>query len=219
MTDAKLYRKMKALNTITDDFHQRKKQLFDGQLKQVDSFNLNVSYSLLVEEFIRKIAGSKRYKFVLTSSGSFSRRELSPFSDIDLIFIANSIEENESDIANLVKTLWDSGIEVSHTIRDFSDIEKYLQTDLHTFTQFFETRYLLGSNKIYNKWNNELISSLTDEVKIKLLNALIEDINLRYESSALLVVFTRLKWMQKLAQVSGVLVVIYFVVQSLARVF
>ena len=40
---------------------------------------------------------------------------------------------------------------------------------------------MLGSNKIYNKWNNELISSLTDEVKIKLLNALIEDINLRYE--------------------------------------
>lgn len=37
--------------------------------------------------------------------------------------------------------------------------------------------------------------------------------------SALLGVFTRLKWMQKLAQISGVLVGLYFVVQSLARVF
>jgi [protein-PII] uridylyltransferase len=181
MTEAKLPKNMKAINSITDDFHQRKKQLFGEQLRYIDSFNFNVGYSLLVEEFIRRIAGDKKYKFVLTSSGSFSRRELSPFSDIDLIFIADSVEENESYIANLVKILWDSGIEVSHTIRDFSDIEKYLQTDLHTFTQFFETRYLLGSNQIYNKWNNELISSLTDEVKVKLLNALIEDINLRYE--------------------------------------
>ena len=181
MTDSMLPKKMKAINSLRDDFHQRKNQFFEEQLRYVDSLNFNVGYSLLVEEFIRRIAGSKSYKFVLTSSGSFSRRELSPFSDIDLIFIAASVEENESDIANLVKILWDSGIEVSHTIRDFSDIDKYLQTDLHTFTQFFETRYLLGSNQIYNKWNNELISSLTDEVKVKLLNALIEDINLRYE--------------------------------------
>jgi len=172
---------MKPHNSITDDFHKRKKQLFEQQLKHVDSFNFSVGFSLLVEEFIRKLAGSKRYKFVLTSSGSFSRRELSPFSDIDLIFIADSVEENETDIANLIKIFWDSGIEVSHTIRDFSDIEKYLQTDLHTFTQFFETRYLLGSNQVYKKWNGSLLSSLTDEEMVKLLKALFEDINLRYE--------------------------------------
>lgn len=172
---------MKPIKSITEDFHQRKKQLFEQQLKQVDSFNFSVGYSLLVEEFIRKIAGVKRYKFVLTSSGSFSRRELSPYSDIDLIFIANSVEENETDIATLIKTFWDSGIEVSHTIRDFSDIDKYLHSDLHTFTQFFETRYLLGSNQVYKKWNSTLLNSLTDEVKVKLLKASFEDFNLRYD--------------------------------------
>ncbi|MEJ2194278.1 MAG: [protein-PII] uridylyltransferase [Ignavibacteriaceae bacterium] len=170
---------LKPEKSISEDFHQRKNQLFEQQLNQSESFNLSLGYSLLVEEFIRKIAGSKSYKFVLTSSGSFSRRELSPFSDIDLIFIAVSVEENEKDIANLIKTFWDSGIEVSHTIRDFSDIEKYLQTDLHTFTQFFETRYLLGSNQIYKKWNTLLLNSLTDEVKVNLLKALFEDFNLR----------------------------------------
>ncbi len=172
---------MSTVKTITTSFLKKKEQLFNQHLEQTDSFNFSVEYSLLVEEFIRTLAGSKRYKFILASAGSFSRRELSPYSDIDLIFIANSVEENEKDISDLVKIFWDSGIEVSHTVRDFNDIDKYLLADLHTFTQFFETRYLLGSNIIYKNWNKTLLRTLTDEIRVNLLNALFEDFNLRYD--------------------------------------
>ncbi|MCH7964679.1 MAG: HD domain-containing protein [Bacteroidetes bacterium] len=172
---------MSTVKTIANSFLKRKEQLFNQHLKQADSFNFSVEYSLLVEEFIRTLAGSKRYKFILASAGSFSRRELSPYSDIDLIFIANSVEENEKDISYLVKIFWDSGIEVSHTVRDFNDIDKYLLTDLHTFTQFIETRYLLGSNTVYKNWNKTLLRTLTHEIRVKLLNALFEDFNLRYD--------------------------------------
>jgi len=172
---------MSTVKTIASGFLKRKEQLFNQNLEQTDSFNFSVEYSLLVEEFIRTLAGTKRYKFILASAGSFSRRELSPYSDIDLIFIANLVEENEKDISDLVKIFWDSGIEVSHTVRDFSDIDKYLLTDLHTLTQFFETRYLLGSNTIYKNWNKTLLLTLTDEIRVNLLNALFEDFNLRYD--------------------------------------
>jgi [protein-PII] uridylyltransferase len=172
---------MSKAKTIANDFLKRKEQLFNKNLEQTDSFNFSVEYSLLVEEFIRTLAGAKRYKFILSSAGSFSRRELSPYSDIDLIFIANSVEENEKDISDLVKIFWDSGIEVSHTVRDFNDIDKYLLADLHTFTQFFETRYLLGLNTIYKNWNKTLLRTLTDEIRVNLLNALFEDFNLRYD--------------------------------------
>jgi [protein-PII] uridylyltransferase len=172
---------MSTAKTIVGGFLKRKEQLFNQRLEQIDSFNFSVEYSLLVEEFIRTLTGSKKYKFILASSGSFSRRELSPYSDIDLIFIANSVEENEKDISELVKIFWDCGIEVSHTVRDFKDIDKYLLTDLHTFTQFFETRYLLGSNTVYKNWNKTLLRVLTGEIRVKLLNALFEDFNLRYD--------------------------------------
>jgi [protein-PII] uridylyltransferase len=172
---------MRTSKTITSGFLKRKERLFNQHLEQIDSFNFSVEYSLLVEEFIRTLAGSKKYKFILASAGSFSRRELSPYSDIDLIFIANSVEENEREISRLVKIFWDNEIEVSHTVRDFKDIDKYLLSDLHTFTQFFETRYLLGSNTVYKNWNKTLLLTLTDEIRVKLLNALFEDFNLRYD--------------------------------------
>lgn len=172
---------MSTVKTTAKGFLKRKEQLFNQHLEQTGSFNFSVEYSLLVEEFIRTLAGSKMYKFILASAGSFSRRELSPYSDIDLIFIANSVEENEQDISDLVKIFWDSGIDVSHTVRDFNDIDKYFLSDLHTFTQFFETRYLLGSSTVYKNWNKTLLHTLTDEIRVKLLNALFEDFNLRYD--------------------------------------
>ena len=156
-------------------FQSRRDELFTAYSKQADALRFSKEYSLLIEEFIRLVAGVKKYNFSVASSGSFSRREFSPYSDIDIIFIAESIEENEQDISELVTKFWDNGLEISHTVRDFSDIQKYMLSDLHTFTQFFETRYLLGSEKIYNQWNEELLKTLNEDLKANLITRLAED--------------------------------------------
>ncbi len=166
---------------IKQEFIRKRDKLFHDHLKQMDALRFSMDYSLLVEEHIRTLAGSKKYNFVLASAGSFSRRELSPFSDIDIIFITGSVDENSTEIAQLVTKFWDNGIEASHTVREFSDIKKYLEEDLHTFTQFFETRFLLGSEKIYKEWNKILFSMMEGDVKVKLVNKLSSDIFQRYE--------------------------------------
>ncbi len=163
------------------EFILRREKLFSENSKQRDSLGFSLKYSLLVEEFIHSLAGDKKYNFVIASAGSFSRRELSPYSDIDLMFIAENVDENKDEIASFITVFWDNGIEVSHTIRDFPDIQKYLHTDLHTFTQFFETRLLLGSEKIYRQWNEQIFAALDDQTTVELLEELFRDINNRYE--------------------------------------
>ena len=172
---------MTMIASLKEDFLKRRDLLFRSILRWDDDLKFSIEYSLLVEEFIRTVAEHSNYNFALASAGSFSRRELSPFSDIDLMFISESVEGNEKDITQLVTKLWDYGVEVSHTVRDYTDLAKYLDDDLHTFTQFIETRYLLGSEKIYNKWNELLIALLTDDEKTELVQKLFEDTQARYE--------------------------------------
>ncbi len=168
-------------NRIKQEFREKKERLFSSYTGMNTSLKFSLEFSLLVEEFIRALASDGRYNFALASAGSFSRRELSPYSDIDLMFITDSVSENEKDIIEFVTKLWDNGIEVSHTVREFSDIKKFIESDLHTFTQFFETRFLLGNDKIYLLWNDILLDSVTEEVKVKLINGMLEDIQLRYD--------------------------------------
>jgi [protein-PII] uridylyltransferase len=172
---------MNEILTYKEEFLRKRDELFKKHSRQTDSLKFSKEYSLWIEETIREIASANKYNFALASAGSFSRRELSPYSDIDLMFIAKSVKENEEDISKLVTSLWDHGLEVSHTVRDFSDVQKYILSDLHTLTQFFETRYILGSETIYNEWNENLFASITEDAKIELINQMFDDINARYE--------------------------------------
>ncbi len=166
---------------LKDDFVKKREQLFQDNSLRKDSLAFCKQHTLLVENFIKDLAKEKNYGFALASAGSFSRQELSPFSDIDLMFIAESFDYKNNDITELVKVFWDSGIEASHTVRDFSDIKKYLKEDLHTFTQFFETKFLLGNREVYDKWNKEIFACLNDKNIVKLFKDFFNDIHDRYE--------------------------------------
>src|SRR5487761_2231192 len=96
---------------IKQEFIRRRDKLFHDHLKQMDALRFSMDYSLLVEEHIRTLAGPNKHNFVLASAGSFSRRELSPCPDIDIIFIADSVEGSSTEISQLVTKFWDNGIE------------------------------------------------------------------------------------------------------------
>ncbi len=171
---------MLGLLEIKKGFLKDRVSLFGNYTGESDPFTLSKNYTALIEDTIRIILADKKLPFALASAGSFSRRELSPFSDIDLMIISESIEEDNKEITELITNLWDGGIEASHTVREVSDIQKFLSSDLHAFTQFFETRFISGNLNLYNKWNDELLKSL-DEKSIKLLiTEYVEDIRLRH---------------------------------------
>ncbi len=172
---------MKNSTDIKTQFFNEKENLLNDPEMQKKSFKLCIKYSLLVEEFIYRVLASKKLDCVLAASGSFSRRELSPYSDIDLMIIFKEIAGNEEQIREVVTLLWDVGIEISHTVRQFSDISRFLEEDLTSFTQFFETRFVIGDKSLYKEWNEKIFGVLTEEDKKRLLFQYFADIKARHK--------------------------------------
>ena len=110
---------MQQSGEIKKQFNIEKDNLFSDTELIKNAFKLCINYSLLVEEYIFKVLSTKNVNFVLAAAGSFSRRELSPYSDIDLMFITEDISQNRKSIEESVNLLWDIGIEISHTVREF----------------------------------------------------------------------------------------------------
>lgn len=140
-----------------------------------------LEYSIELENFIRHTCAHKKLKFAIASGGSFARRELSPYSDIDLLFIIEKEDDCAEDISELLKYFWDSGIEISQVTRDVSDIEKFFNEDLHSFTQFFETRFIAGNHKKYNEWQNQFLQFLNIENYKTLAIQFLHDAEMRYK--------------------------------------
>ena len=172
---------MLRLLEIKKGFLKDRENLFAEYNGKSDSFVFSKNYSVLIEDTIRIILGDKKFSFTLASAGSFSRRELSPYSDIDLMIISESIEKDDDQIKELITNLWDGGIEASHTVRELSDIQKYLSPDLHTFTQFFETRFIAGDAVLYNKWNTTLLNEIDEDSKKLLITNFVDDVRQRHE--------------------------------------
>ena len=150
-------------------FYEDREKVFNDSDLLKDAYKFSMNWSVMVEEYILQVLGGMKLECAVASVGSFARRELSPYSDIDIMFIFDKVETNPKIIKDSVTHLWDSGIEVSHTVRDFSDIKKFLKEDLHAFTQFLETRFICGNEKIYHEWNGKVLSSLNDNYKKMLI--------------------------------------------------
>jgi len=172
---------MNALTNYKNQFLTEREKLFATEELFNNSFEFCIKHSLLVEEYIVKLIQSQNLSCVIAAVGGFSRRELSPYSDIDLMFIFPTLENHEAEIQHCVTTLWDAGIEVSHTVREFSDIERFLNEDLHAFTQFFETRFLLGNKNFYDQWNATLFQAIERSNKQKLIFEYFDDVEARYK--------------------------------------
>lgn len=166
---------------LKEKFFEDRDRVFNDEELLKDPFKFSVKWSLLVEEYILKVLKGIKLDCAVASVGSFSRRELSPYSDIDVMFIFDNAEGRDQTIKECVTFLWDAGLEVSSTVRDFNDIQKFLDEDLHALTQFFETRYILGNEKLYFKWNKKVFDAITNEHKHKLILKFFEDVALRYE--------------------------------------
>jgi len=132
---------MQEIIKLKEKYLNLRERIFNDADLLADSFNFCLNYSLLIEEFIVNILERENVQFAIVSAGSFSRRELAPFSDIDIMFITDEAEIHKASIKKCVQLLWDCGIEASHTVREFNDIAKFIEDDLTTVTQFFETRF------------------------------------------------------------------------------
>lgn len=166
---------------LRNEFKNERESLFGAKQLTENGFKFSVSLSLLVEEYISRILAGKKFDFAIVASGGFSRRELSPHSDIDMMFILPEKEEDYfEEITEVITNFWDCGIEVSHTVRKMEDARKFLEEDLHSFTQFFETRFLFGSKRLYNAWNKNLFSILSEEKRVELIRQYFADLIQRH---------------------------------------
>ena len=78
--------------------------------------------------------------------GGFGRRELSPRSDVDLLFLWDKKPgpAGTSFAGYLVRMLWDSGLELGHSVRTVPELRRALERDTDLKTAMLDGRWLCG---------------------------------------------------------------------------
>lgn len=96
--------------------------------------------------------------------GGYGRRELSPFSDIDLMLLYRPQEASrvQDTAEGLFYPLWDAGLELGHGVRTVDECLAVASENLELETSFCQARLLVGDQDLFR----ELVDRLRSRVMI-----------------------------------------------------
>ncbi len=89
--------------------------------------------------------------------GGYGRRELAPFSDIDVMILTRG---NQQEVAQALSTgvfhrLWDLGFQVGHSVRSIVECLTIAENDLAACTSLMESRFLVGNAPVFQEFQRK----------------------------------------------------------------
>jgi len=90
-------------------------------------------------------------KLAMVATGGYSRGELAPFSDIDLLFLIpyKRTPHIEQLVECMLYFLWDLGLKVGHATRSVDECLRQARADFTVMTGLLEARYVAGEQSLY----------------------------------------------------------------------
>ena len=99
----------------------------------------------------------------LAAIGGYGRRQLLPFSDIDLLFLCDGEEveaAHKTAIRRFCQSLWDVGLRVSATTRTLEECERLSAENPEFTLSLLDRRFLAGDPALFRKLDQDRIPSL-----------------------------------------------------------
>lgn len=106
----------------------------------------------------------------LVALGGYGRGELSPHSDVDVMFLfpaktkpalVKSLQEHLSN--EILYPLWDCDLKVGHSTRNVDEVFIEARKDIQTKTSLLESRLIAGSSTLYENFASAYRSYFTTE--------------------------------------------------------
>ncbi len=97
-------------------------------------------------------------KVAVVAFGGYGRREMNPFSDVDILFLTRSQDPDAAwgeVIRQTTTALWDLGFKVGHSVRSIADSVRHANEDLTTKTSLMECRYLVGEKSLFQEFRKK----------------------------------------------------------------
>ena len=125
----------------------------------------------------------------ILATGGYGRGELSPLSDIDLMFLypkssmGKSLDNlKEIMTREILYPLWDSGLKVGHASREINEALSESQKDIRNKNSMLDSRFVCGDRKIAQKFIAKFLKFCRRNQPLLYLNELLRHQTERRES-------------------------------------
>ena len=156
-----------------------------------------MSYTYLAERVVACVVEaiqSKMYPLVSPTAseriavmfvGGSGRREMAPYSDIDLLFLSpyKKTAWTENVIETALYVLWDLNLKVGYSVRSIDDCLAQAREDITIRTNLLEARFLTGDEELADDMESRLWKELFSKTGPEFVEAKLDERALRHRKN------------------------------------
>ncbi|HTY25623.1 MAG TPA: [protein-PII] uridylyltransferase [Desulfomonilaceae bacterium] len=118
-----------------------------------EHFQMHPVYDDILGQLADHFLGNWKDQMALLGLGGYGRREMSPYSDIDLLFLRpeNAPEGVYRGIRSLLYLLWDARVELGHSVRTVKECLQEGVNDLAVLTSLMDIRLVWGNEALFRE--------------------------------------------------------------------
>ena len=159
------------------NFEAGKKTLLQGRELLHQRYCRNKNGAALLRDHCRLVDGILRQvwremampdSIALLAVGGYGRGQLFPYSDIDLLVLLPAGQDDADAVDNPIKSrleqwvgsLWDTGLEVGHSVRTLAECAEEADKDITVQTSLLEARQLAGHRQLFGEFSHVMQAAL-----------------------------------------------------------
>lgn len=125
---------------------------------------LLIEHSRLVDTLLAELLARQTAALAIVAVGGYGRRELFPYSDIDLLFLHDESDRHaaERSAENILYLLWDLGLNLGHAHRSVEEALTLARQDITARTNLIDARLVTGDKMVFgtllSRFRQEIIA-------------------------------------------------------------
>jgi len=112
--------------------------------------------------------------------GGYGRCDMSPSSDIDLLFLHNSKGTCEAMIREILHTLYDLGFTVGHSVRTVRQSADQARRDSESKTAMLDARYVAGNPDLFHRLQRVIYKQVSNRRTSTFIREKLDEMRMRY---------------------------------------
>ncbi len=179
------------LTFFTDSYEhiRRRHHARSRKNKALIGYELAQERTVVVDEFIKRALSRYGYPELegvsIVALGGYGREELSPYSDIDLLFLhkKGSKDLTEEVVERLLYLLWDTKMDVGNCTRSLEECRELSmdRNDVTILSSLLDSRFICGDRALYEELENEIYGEVLPKISHDFIRRKIEERDVRGE--------------------------------------
>ena len=137
-----------------------------GNAAAVQSGLTSVIDKLAMEAYGATLAAAFPKGLAMLAVGGFGRRELFPYSDIDIMILIESetlAGGIKDSLSGFVRLLWDAGLRLSHSVHTVNECLEVHEQNIELNISLLDRRFLVGDHDVFAKLESRFPAFLSKQ--------------------------------------------------------